>query len=217
MHAAFCVSRFKDYFPKGTVHVVVVDPGVGTKREGVIIQTERYFYVGPNNGVFSMLDSYIEKAVKIENPKYLNLPVSATFHGRDVFAPVAAHLTQTDISKFGPEISKLVRLELPKPGVKDDGVAGHVTGFDHFGNALTNITLEIIDKLKEKKPGGTIEIRTGKHILTSLADYYQTGPADRLGAIINSFDFLELFVRKGNARKKFGISRGEIVEVRFRF
>lgn len=217
VQAALCVSRFRNYFPKGTVHVVVVDPGVGSKREGVIIRTERYFYVGPNNGVFSMLDSYIERAVKIENPKYLSQPVSATFHGRDVFAPVAAHLTRTDIGKFGPDISKLERISIPKPVLKDDAVSGHVIGFDRFGNALTNITTEMINELKEKKPGGTIEVRTGRHVMNSLIDYYQTGAENSLCAIINSFDFLELFIRNANAHKRMGIKKGDSVLVRFRY
>ena len=217
MQAAHCVSRFRNYFPKGTVHVVVVDPGVGSEREGVIIQTERYFYVGPNNGLFSMLDSYIERAVKIENPKYLNKPVSATFHGRDIFAPVAAHLTRTDIGKFGPDISKLVRLNIPKPVLENDVLSGHVIGFDRFGNALTNITTEMINELKEKKPGGSIEVRIGKHVIKSLTDYYQTGQEDNLGAIINSFDFLELFMRNANAQKRMSIKKGDSVTVRFRY
>jgi len=217
MQAALCVSRFRNYFPKGTVHVVVVDPGVGSEREGVIIRTERYFYVGPNNGVFSMLDSDIEKAVKIENPKYLSRPVSATFHGRDVFAPVAAHLTGTDIGKFGPDISKLERIRIPKPVLEDDAVSGCVIGFDRFGNALTNITTEMINELKEQKPGGTVEVRMGGHVMNSLMDYYQTGRADSLCAIINSFDFLELFVRNTNAQKQVGIKRGDNVLVRFRY
>ncbi|MFQ5433146.1 MAG: S-adenosyl-l-methionine hydroxide adenosyltransferase family protein, partial [Nitrospinota bacterium] len=150
MQAALCVSRFRNYFPKGTVHVVVVDPGVGSKREGIIIQTERYFYVGPNNGLFSRLDSDIERAVKIENPKYFSRPVSATFHGRDIFAPVAAHLTRTDIGKFGPDIGKPERLYIPEPVLEDDAISGQVIGFDRFGNALTNITEELINEMKEK-------------------------------------------------------------------
>ena len=217
MQAAHCVSRFRNYFPKGTVHVVVVDPGVGSEREGVIIQTERYFYVGPNNGLFSMLDSYIERAVKIKNPKYLRQPVSATFHGRDIFAPVAAHLTRTDIGEFGPDISKLERLNIPKVEMKDDGLSGHVVGFDRFGNAFTNITIEMINALKDKKPGGSIEVRLGRHIINSLTDYYQTGREESLGAIINSFDFLELFMPNANAQKRIGIERDDSVSVRFRY
>lgn len=216
MQGALCVSRFRNYFPKGTVHVVVVDPGVGSQREGIIIRTERYFYVGPNNGLFSMLDSYIEKAVKIENPKYLLHPVSATFHGRDVFAPVAAHLTQTDMAEFGPDIDKLERLDIPKPDLEDDTVSGQVIGFDHFGNAATNITIEMVNELKDKKRGGSVEVRIGSHVINSLSDYYQTGNEDSLGAIINSFDFLELFMRNANAQKKIGIKRGDGVSVRFR-
>lgn len=217
-HAAYTISRFRDYFPEGTVHVVVVDPGVGSKREGIIIQTKRYFYIGPNNGVFTMLDSDIERVVKIENPKYLGQRVSATFHGRDVFAPVAAHLTRTAIGKFGPDIDQVVKLHLPEPVMDTEGgVVGEVIGFDNFGNAITNIANEQIEEMGEEKPGGAIDIRLGKHKMNSLIDYYQTGPKESLGAIINSLDYLELFTPNGNAQKSFNIKKGDRVVVRFRF
>ncbi|GMT42130.1 MAG: hypothetical protein IEMM0002_0541 [bacterium] len=142
--AALCISRFRDYFPEGAIHVAVVDPGVGSNRDAVIVKTGRYFYIGPNNGLFSVLDSDVEKIVKIENPDYLMASISVTFHGRDIFAPVAAHLaSKVPMEEFGNSVEKLEKIDLPYPVLNNSGeLLGEITYFDNFGNAFTSITDE---------------------------------------------------------------------------
>lgn len=215
--AAFCVGRFGDYFPKGTAHVVVVDPGVGSKRNGVIIQTQNYFYIGPDNGLFSLLDSDVEKMVKIENPKYMRVPVSATFHGRDIFAPATAHLAGgVPIDEFGPPLEKPEKLKMPEPVLGENGeLFGEIRYFDHFGNAFSNITATQLRMMEEKNPKGTLSISVGEGTIHSISSCYQAVPEGKMGAIINSFGFLEFFGPNTNARDKFGLGAGDKVSVRF--
>ncbi len=216
MRAALCVSSFHEFFPQGAIHVVVVDPGVGSNREAVIVQTKRHFYVGPNNGVFSLLDSEPVKAVKIDNMDYCLPTVSATFHGRDIFAPVAAHLTHTSIDEFGPEERDLVTIDIPRPVMEANGnIAGEIIGFDHFGNATTNITAEIIRKAEAVTEHKKVEVHLGEHRISSLSYYYQSAHDGKPGAIINSFNFLEIFIPNGNVEKEFNILKGNAVRIVF--
>ncbi len=216
MRAALCVGSFREYFPRDAIHVVVVDPGVGSNREAVIVKTRRYFYVGPNNGVFSLLDSEPVKAVKIDNMDYCLPIISATFHGRDIFAPVAAHLTHTPIDEFGPEERDLVTIDIPRPVMEANGnITGEIIDFDHFGNATTNITAEMIRKAEAAVGHKKVEVHLGEHRILSLSYYYQSAHDGKPGAIINSFNFLEIFIPNGNAEKEFNIRKGNAVRIVF--
>lgn len=215
MRGALCLGFLGDSFPEGTVHVAVVDPGVGTNREAIIVRTARYFYVGPNNGIFSMVASGIREMVKIENTEYLSDSISATFHGRDIFAHVAAHLTQTPMEKFGPPLEKLARLDIPEPSLKPKGaVSGEIIYFDRFGNAFTNITRKMLLNA-HGKGGGRVEIDSGGRRIAKLSYYYQSAREGELGAIINGFGHLELFTPNGDAREAFGLKTGDPVKIRF--
>jgi len=144
---AFALEAGCRFFPKGTVHVAVVDPGVGSRRKAIAVQTASGVFVGPDNGVLSWALAK-EKFVAIqvlENEDYFLHPVSQTFHGRDVFAPVAAHLSRgVPIKKFGPALKDFVRLDWPEPRRQRGGVEGEVVYIDRFGNAITNIGSELL-------------------------------------------------------------------------
>lgn len=210
--AARAVGMIGDSFPPGTVHVVVVDPGVGSNREAVVIRTARYFFVGPNNGVFSLVDGPV-KAVKIQNPEFLAKKISVTFHGRDVFAPVAAHLGRRPVEDFGPEITDLKRLPFPQPARDAKSVTGEITHFDRFGNAFTNIPGDMVIALGADSGADGLTVEAGGITVRGVSYYYQSTPAGKLGAIINGFGLLELFAPNASAQKDFGLKTGGRVTV----
>jgi hypothetical protein len=209
--AALCIGAFGKSFPEGAIHICGVDPGVGCDREAVIIKTGRYFYVGPNNGVFSRLDSEVEKAVVIKNSEYLPPFISATFHGRDVFAPVAAHLASTPIEEFGPPVKKLAVLDIPLPQITEQGdIFGEILHFDHFGNAISNIDKKVLLRFDATQ----LNITAGENEIDGVTFFYQSSKAGTLGAVINAFGLLEIFTPNGNARDKFGLKTGDRIAVR---
>lgn len=212
--AARALRTFGDTFPPGAVHLVVVDPGVGSNREAVIVRTGRYFYVGPNNGVFTCLDSPPVKTVKIHNPEFLLKKISVTFHGRDIFAPAAAHLGSRDMGEFGPEIAGPIRLALPEPSAAENALTGEITHFDRFGNAFTNIPEEMVLGLGAQSAARDLEVAVNDTVIPCVSYYYQSAPPGRLGAIINGFDLLELFTPNADARRLFGLKPGDRVTVR---
>jgi len=139
---AFALAASCRFFPKGTVHVAVIDPGVGGRRKAIAVQTANYFFVGPDNGVlsFALAREKIKSLHRLENPDCFLQPVSQIFHGRDIFAPVAAHLgCGTSVGKLGPAQKGFVRLSWPQPRVRRNRIEGEVVFIDRFGNAMTNI------------------------------------------------------------------------------
>jgi S-adenosylmethionine hydrolase len=139
---AFVLASACPCFPPATIHVAVVDPGVGTERRGVLIETERYVLIGPDNGLFSgvLAVDPLVRAVSLENPSLMRPDVSATFHGRDVFAPAAAHIARgVPVAEFGPEVASPVELNLWRAESTSGCVTGRVVHIDGFGNCVTNI------------------------------------------------------------------------------
>lgn len=209
--AAFALEAACPYFPDGTVHVAVVDPGVGGERRALIFRTRRYFLVGPDSGVFSLLlerDPPV-RAVSIENRKLMLPKVSATFHGRDVFAPTAAHLVRgVPLERFGPEVDDWVCLSLPSPGRKGDIVVGRVVHVDRFGNLMTNVRREHLPFPPEE-----VEVRVGgvgMRIYPAYAFVARGAPL----ALFGSTGRLEVAVREGSAREALGAGEGEEVYIR---
>ncbi len=195
------------YFPPDTVHVAVVDPGVGSDRPAVAVRTARALFVAPDNGLLSFLrpDEVLEVR-RLENPDLWLHPVSRTFHGRDVFAPVAAHLARgVPLADVGPEHPGLRRLHLPGPVREPGAVRGEVLGFDRFGNAVTNIREGDLPR-----PGRAAEV-AGRRI-PLLGTYAETAPGRAL-ALWGSSGRLEVSVREGSAREALGLRRGDPVRV----
>ncbi|UCC58480.1 MAG: S-adenosyl-l-methionine hydroxide adenosyltransferase family protein [Candidatus Bathyarchaeum sp.] len=209
---AFILASATPYFPPNTVHVAVVDPGVGTKRRSIIVETKRGFYVGPDNGLL-MLAAQKEGIIKvyhIDNPKYMLSRVSRTFHGRDIFAPAAAHLAAgTGPSEFGPAIQDYVFPEFVKPQAREGEVVGEVLHIDDFGNIVSNISVEDLQSEGFHK-GDSLLVRLGdKTLILQFCSAYGEVPDGTALALVGSSDFIEVALNQGSASKTFKAEVGE--------
>lgn len=186
------------YFPESTVFLVVVDPGVGSSRLPIIVKTKDYYFVAPDNGVFSWI--YENEKCKVYKIKSIPKNASTTFHGRDIFAPVAGKLsTGIKIEKLGTPLKKWVKFNLPVARVKKNIIYGEVIDIDKFGNLITNITLS---ELSGKR---SFEIKINKHTIIGLKECYK---GSKPIAIWGSAGFLEISLPNGNCAKKLGAKIG---------
>ncbi len=216
LEGALVLSRAYSYFPAGTVHLAVVDPGVGTERRPVAARMGEHYFVGPDNGLFTPVLEAVEKnAGKVEfvhltNPRYWLADVSQTFHGRDLFAPVAAYLAKgIPLAEFGEIISDPVRLNLPKPERTKHGWQAHITAIDHFGNLATDLPVANLYGVENLK------IRLyGREIRNLIMTYAQKKSGD-LVALVNSQKNIEIAVVNGSASDLLDAFVGGVVEVFF--
>jgi len=211
--AAFVLWTTCRYFPPSSVFVTVVDPGVGGPRRGIAVETPLGTFVGPDNGAFTwVLDEIAPcevRAVELANSQLWLPTTSATFHGRDVFAPVAAHLSLgATLESLGPPVVGLVRLELPRPTRLKDGVEGEVLRIDRFGNLVTNLQLEHVEHL------GDITLALRGVEIAGLRPYYAAGTG--LGAVVGSAGLIEIALTDGSAAASLGAGVGDKVRVRRR-
>ena len=209
---AFTLSSAAPYFPKGTVHLAVVDPGVGTKRRAIIIQTKQAIFVGPDNGLLILAagNQGIEHIFQLTNPKFMLLETSSTFHGRDVFAPAAAYLEKgIKPEKFGPEIFDPVKPEFAQIKHENDSIIGRVLDVDSFGNIITNINKSAITKNSEVI---NVKILNCQLKLRLKKTYGETKPNEPL-ALIGSHGFLEIALNRGSAAKKYQATVGMEIAV----
>ncbi|HUA67081.1 MAG TPA: SAM-dependent chlorinase/fluorinase [Candidatus Saccharimonadales bacterium] len=210
---AFALMAGYRYFPKGTVHVVVVDPGVGGRRRAIAVQTANYFFVGPDNGVLSwaLAREKIKAIQQLENLKHFLKTISQTFHGRDIFAPVAAHLSRgLPLKQLGRELKNYARLPWPELARQRNEIRGEVVYIDRFGNAITNISAELIPK-KRKITCETLGKRKVRCLLTS---FYGAVPANSPVAVIGSSGFLEIAINLGSTAEKYRLEVGNPVTIR---
>lgn len=215
--AAFLLDISVDYFPPDTIHVAVVDPGVGTARKPVAIRTASATFVGPDNGIFTLVlqRHRMVQAVCLDNPHY-HLPVlSSTFHGRDLFAPVAAHLAcGAPFEQLGTPVTRLQRLPFPRPRVSWTGICATVVHIDRFGNAITNLTRSQYDSWRARwsveEP--LVQVDKHPHLLPLRRTYGDVSPGEPL-ALFSSSQRLEIAIHQGNAAATFGIRRGHKVYV----
>jgi len=200
------------FFPEGAVHLAVVDPGVGTSRRAVCIETDTARFVGPDNGVLTLAapPARIRRAVTLSNERFFLSPRSQTFHGRDVFAPVAAALaTGTDPGELGPACTDLALLELPPLDMTGAVVHAQVVYIDRFGNLTTNLMdSPLLDRVAQ--------LRIGDELIPGLSGSYAAVPIGTTLAIVNSWGHLEIAVRNGSARERFAASVGMPVVVELR-
>jgi S-adenosyl-L-methionine hydrolase (adenosine-forming) len=198
-------------FPAGTIFLAVIDPGVGSSRRAIALDTGTYRFVGPDNGVFARIAeaSAPTRIVELTEPRYARAAVSRTFEGRDRFAPAAAWLaTGVDVAAFGPLLTAICPLEIPEPRVEDDAIVGEVLRVDRFGNLVTNI-----DRLSvERIPRGRVE--TDRHAIGMVTATYADVPSGALCAIIGGSGHLEIAINGGRAADVLGLCRGGIVRVR---
>lgn len=210
--AAFVIAEAWPYFPKRTIHVVVVDPGVGTSRRPVLAEAGGHFFFAPDNGVLSMVyDAAPHKVRVISNPKLMRREVSRTFHGRDVFAPAAAHLARgVKPPAFGKLITDYVRVWLSKPSECGPGKwRGTILKVDHFGNLITNFAAADFEGVKTR----AFELRAGTKRIHRLALSYAETEAGELFAIIGSSGYLEIATNQASAAGLLGCSAGAPVEL----
>jgi S-adenosyl-L-methionine hydrolase (adenosine-forming) len=212
--AAFTLLCCYSDFPKMTLHVVVVDPGVGSRRRPILVMTDNYNFIGPDNGVFSYIyqREHVNRIVHFNEPHYFRQPVSNTFHGRDVFAPCAGYVSKlVDWNKMGVEISDPVRFNTPTPVVASDKqIRGHVLHVDRFGNIITNITTT---ELTPERAQAGARVRIGKHEATRVLNTYAEANQGELFAYFGSTGFLELAMPRQSAARMIEARRGLEVEV----
>ncbi|HUL00185.1 MAG TPA: SAM-dependent chlorinase/fluorinase [Nitrospirota bacterium] len=215
--AAFTLKSAYSFFPKGTVHLAVVDPGVGSNRRPVIVVTESYYFVGPDNGLFTLIYQEAERlrVHHITAAHYFLPNPGPTFHGRDVFAPVAAWLAKGIPSgNFGDEITDYMKLSVPVPKVAANTIDGHVVHIDRYGNMITSISYKILRTLlTESTDPGAVSISVGGREIKGLKKFYAEAAPGEPSAIINSDGVVEIFVFKQSARTILSGKRGEIVRL----
>jgi S-adenosyl-L-methionine hydrolase (adenosine-forming) len=209
MGAALVLKGLSEYFPAGTTHVAVVDPGVGSNRRGIVMRLDGRSYVGPDNGLFSWVfqRSRSREVREISNPNLLLPKPHPTFHGRDVFAPVAAHLSLgIAFQDVGHVIEDPVMLNIPKPVQTETGIEGEIICIDRFGNLTSNIEAGILSR-----PVDSVQIAGRK--MKGIKRYFSEVPAGSPVALINSFGFLEIAVNLGNASLDLGVQKGSQLTV----
>jgi len=214
--AAYLLKASYAYFPDGTVHVAVVDPGVGSTRRPLLVATSRYFFIAPDNGLLSYIyqEETDVEVRQIENKQYRLDSEGATFDGRDLFAPAAAWLTKGQPpGSYGPLITDAVRLSLHEPDWKGDVLAGTIIYVDHFGNLISNLTPFHVKEVQGKTKKPDVSIRIAGVTMNGLVRSYSQG--DRLAphALINSNGQVEVFVQEGSAAERLNVGRGEKIEL----
>ena len=220
--AAYLIHTGYRYFPDGTVHLIVVDPGVGGDRKALALRTPRCSFVAPDNGVltyvwFDALQTWGRdqiKLVELVEPRWWLPQVSATFHGRDIFAPVAAHLSNgVAITEFGPVLDTPVLLPAQQPEQRHDGSwIGRIVHVDRFGNCITNVSRAFLEA------HGSLEQAQVSILDQQIDNWSRTYAESSYGsimALIGSGDYMELAVRNGNAAKMLGVGAGDPLRITF--
>lgn len=209
---AFVLSQSYRYFPRGTVHLAVVDPGVGSTRRPILIETEDYCFVGPDNGIFSLAieSERVVRVVHLTEGSYFRNDVSSTFHGRDIFGPVAGHLTLgVRPSMFGPEITDQVMIRRKEPVTEEGSISGTVIYVDRYGNLVTDISAESIAGF-----GAHVEALIKGRVIRGIEVCYSNCSGKGLALLIGSTGLLEVAIDSDNASLAIGAQAGEKVVVR---
>ena len=211
--AAFTLMCCYADFPRDTIHVVVVDPGVGTDRRPILVMTDEHKFIGPDNGVFSYIyqREHVNRVVNLTADHYFRQPVSKTFHGRDVFAPCAGYVSKLiDWRMMGEEISDPVRFNIPTPVVSAKQIRGSIIHVDRFGNLITNITSA---ELTEEFMRAGTRVRIGAHEVSRMLTHFAEANQGELFAYFGSAGFLEIAVARQSAARMVEGRRGIEVEV----
>lgn len=210
---AFILAQAYSTFPKGTIHLSVVDPGVGSPRKPILFVTKNYFFIGPDNGLFTfaLKREKLKKVIALGKMEFFLPEVSPTFHGRDLFAPVAAHLSfGIAPESFGRVIKSWNEISFPEPVLRQEKLIGEVVHIDTFGNLVCNIDYKNLLKFSKSRP---FVIKIGKRTMRGLKKGYWEGRKDEPMALIGSGGFLEISVREGNAQKVLKMKKGDRVQV----
>jgi hypothetical protein len=209
--ASFALRMAFPYFPQGTIFLAVIDPGVGTERTAIALEVGGRIIVCPNNGLPSWVlqDRKPGLVVELTEPRFHLPDVSTIFHGRDVFAPVAAHLSKgAALSDLGPAVDNLETFDLPQVSVRTESLEGEVVYIDRFGNLITNIDRESLEKWLAGVDGGRISVQLGSRDINGISQAYGDVPPGYTVALISSSGFLEIGLNQGNAAAHLGIDAG---------
>jgi len=216
LDGALAIAQSYAYFPLGTIHVVVVDPGVGTARRPILVSNEKHFFVAPDNGVLSLVYAREERirVRHITGEHYFMHPVSSTFHARDIFAPVAGWLAKgVDSAKFGDEIKDYARFNAPKPKAADGRtLRGVVLKVDRFGNLVTNFTPQDVPMLFQATPPA-FKMVIGKTEITEIRSNYAEGMPNEVFGILGSMGYLEIAANRAAAAQLIGSGKGTEVSI----
>jgi S-adenosylmethionine hydrolase len=209
LDGALAIGSAYSYFPPRTIHIVVVDPGVGTDRRPLLVSGETQYFVAPDNGVLSLVydreESLLVRHANVEH--YYLQPVSKTFHGRDIFAPIAAWLSKgSQAASMGDEITDYKKFAMPKPKTADGVVKGVVLRVDSFGNLVTNFRPE--DLPASALETGTVQFKIGSQTVGKLVDTFAKGNPGEVFAYVGSNGFVEFGINRGNACKALAAGRG---------
>jgi len=211
LDGALAIAQAYSYFPSGTIHMVVVDPGVGSARRPIIASSDRHHFVAPDNGVLSLIYAREERmhVREITQDHYFHQPVANTFHARDIFAPVSAYLAKgVDSQKFGEEIEDFTRFKAPRPKpAGGNSFRGVVLKVDRFGNLITNFTAQDVPALFEAQ-APPLKIVVGKTEITALKNSYTEGGPGEMFAIPGSMGYLEISTNRGSATQLIGVGKG---------
>ena len=213
VEAAWLLRGAFRYFPAGTVHCVVVDPGVGTARRAIAVRSAGYSFVAPDNGVlFWALRGAAHEAVALARAEYFRPEVSRTFHGRDIFAPVAAHLASgVPLSDLGEPIGDPVRLPVPEPRISGHQIHLEVVHIDRFGNLITNLERQQFEAWLGDTDPASVRITVARRAIAGVVETYGEVPPGALLAVFESTGSLEIAVREGHAARTLSVSRGTAV------
>ncbi len=217
IEGAFVLKNSTPFFPSGTVHVAVVDPGVGTKRKGIVITTKTQILVGPDNGLLIPAARNLGdfKVYEISNTDLLLDNISNTFHGRDIFTPIAAHIINgVFFEKIGPVIDNYVDLDFKKPKKVMDNIVGEVIYIDDFGNIITNIKYEDIKNIAQQKTKIQASISAKKLVIPFLKSYGHARKGEPLSTI-GSSNHLEISINQGNAAERYSVKAGDEIKIKF--
>lgn len=217
-HAAFVLASTYHYFPPGTIHVLVVDPGVGSERRALAAHLDEHFFVAPDNGclTYVLAGQPVREIVHLTDDRYFRHPVSQTFQGRDVFAPVAAHLSLgVPLSAFGPAVdpASLVRLPIPEVRVAAGEIRGAILTIDRFGNLISNISSRHLERLPAALPSASRLVSLSGRPIGPLQTSYSAVPPGQPVALVSSAGYLEIAVNQGNAAETLEVQRGTEVTV----
>ena len=217
--AAFTIHASYRYFPAGSVHLVVVDPGVGTGRALLALETRNHFFIAPDNGSLTLLidEADVTSLIRITNADFFLNPVSRTFHGRDIIAPVGAHLTKgVELSKLGPEMDPLntVRLDnLQARMLKNGKIIGKIIAIDHFGNLISNVDRRQLARYDQTDLSDKLKIEIGSRVIHGLSKTYGDVRSNTPLALIGSRGYLEIAANTGNAAQILKAHIGDAVRV----
>lgn len=214
--AAYLLNSCYRYFPEGTVHVAVVDPGVGSARRPLIAKNERYFFLAPDNGLLThiLAESSEIEVREIENKAYRLASLGHTFDGRDLFAPAAAWLTkQQPFTSFGRLIDDCKTFTISKPKWEAMALVGEIVRVDRFGNLISNLTQQHLEEVRLSMKGRQLSFRIGKQNIEGLVASYSEGTEEQPFALINSDGRLEVFVKEASAADLLEVGKGARVEV----